>query len=200
MTKKASSEASQQNDSLAIDENAAVSSSNHKVEAANHFGQVAFVGSAEVSADLYRILANEGFEGRLQSAASKLDAHKDFGNFGHKGPDGKIVPRIEGWKRGSVPFTLERAELVQKTLETTTLPETPVAVTTSRYIASAVKQVTVDDAAQIVGKNAIAKRGENANELAKLAKLVEFTFVEVKDLNVNNTAFVEKVASFYANL
>ena len=202
MSKKEASASTQQNDETIVNENAAVSSNNETrtVEAANHFGQVAFVGSFQVPESLYKVLANEGLEGRMQSAASKFDAHADFGHFGHKGPDGKIVERKKDWKRGSVPFTLERAKLVRQTLATTTLPEIVGAVTTSRYIPSAVKQVTVDDASQVVAKNAITKRGENANELAKLAKMVEFTFVEIKDLSVNNTAFVEKVAAFDANL
>ena len=194
---KASQEATQ-NDSN-VTENAAGS---RTVTASNHFGQFNYTGSAEVSAETFAILANEGFEGRLVAASAKLDAFKEFGNFGHKGADGKTVERSKSYKRGEVKFSPELAELVRQHLEgfTKTFAEVTIPVTVSRYESSAVKAVTVDQAGLIVAKNAITKRNDNPQELDKLAKMVEFSYSATSELTVENAAFVTKVASFYANL
>jgi hypothetical protein len=170
------------------------------VEASSHFGQIAYTASLQVSEELFAILANEGFEGRLASASSKLDAHAQFGHFGHTGADGKPVERSREYKRGKTAFSPERAELVRSHLATQSFPNVVVAVTTSRYESSAVKAVTVDQAGTIVAKNAITKRGDNPQELAKLAQTVGYAFDATSELTVENLSFVEAVATFYANL
>ena len=196
MSKIKGSQESTQPIEQSSNENAAVS---RTVNASFNFGQFLVNMSREVSSEVYAKLANEGFKSIGQAASSKLDSHKEFGNFGHKDASGKIVER-GSYKRGQIAYTPEREEIVRQFVATNTLPSDTVTVTVSRYIPSTVKTVSVDQAGLIVAKNAIVKRGDNPTELDKLAKMVSFDYSATSELTVDNAAFVEKVASFYANL
>jgi hypothetical protein len=173
----------------------------YTVEASSHFGQFAYTGSAEVSAEEYAKLANEGFESRLQTASSKLDSHKEFGNFGHKDASGKTVKRSPDYNRGKIQFTPEKAELVRQHLATRTMnDETVVAITTSRYIPSTEKTVSVDTANVVNAKASIARRNDNPTELADLANKVGYSYSATNELTVDNAAFVDACAKYLANV
>ena len=197
MSNKKASQDVTQNPEIISAENVA---GRRTVEATFNFGQFLVNLSHEVSAEDYAKLANEGFKSIGQNSSSKLDSTKEFGNFGHKGADGKPIKRSDSYKRGEVKFTPELAETVRAFIATHTLPSQTVTATVSRYESTAVKTVTVDQAGLIVAKNAIVKRNDNPAELDKLAKMVEFQYGATSELTVDNAAFVEKVASFYANL
>lgn len=197
MSKKTSQDAPENPENKNSAENVAGS---HTVEASFNFGQFLVSLSHEVNSETLAKLANEGFKSIAQNASSKLDSTKEFGNFGHKGPNGKPVERSKSYKRGDVKFSPELAEIVRQFCATHTFANETVAATVSRYESTAVKAVTVDQAGLIVAKNAIVKRGDNAQELDKLAKMVSFEYSATAELTVENDAFVQAVATFYANL
>jgi hypothetical protein len=165
---------------------------NHTVTAKSHFGVIGWEASQEVDSTERDILANEGYEARIASVTSKLDAV--FGNYGHKGPDGKAVKRPASYERKNVKFSPENAEIVRAAIAQSDAKGRAIACTTSRYVPSTT--VNVDVAAIVMAQNAIAKK-TTVEELKKLAATVSF---EGNDLSVNNDAFVNKVAEFYATL
>jgi hypothetical protein len=141
----------------------------------------------------------------LYLAGFKLE-HTLFGAYWEKDSaeyvitrDGKPVKRGD-YKRGEIKFSPELAETVRQFCATHTVADETVTAHVVRYEPSAVKAVTVDQAGLIVAKNAIIKRNDNPAELDKLAKMVEFQYSATNELTVENSDFVEKVASFYANL
>jgi hypothetical protein len=106
-----------------------------------------------------------------------LDAHK-ISAISVQRTDGKIVERANGWKRGSVPFTAERAELVAKPCNHN------VARNHSGRHNFALHPERRQAVTLTTPRRCRQKRNRQARwqsrELAKLTKMVEFTFIEIK--------------------